>query len=65
VRSAVLLRRPDVRTALERLAGRISEADMRVMNYAVDVAHHDAAATVRGFLDHLFDRERPTPRPAR
>jgi osmoprotectant transport system permease protein len=65
VRSATLLRRPDVRAVLERLAGRISESDMRAMNYAVDVAHNDAAATARNFLDHLFGRERQTPRPAR
>lgn len=50
VRTAVLLRRPEVRSALSELAGRVSEDDMRAMNYAVDVKHQDAAATVRAFL---------------
>ena len=50
VRSAVLLRRPEVREALAQLAGRISEGSMRAMNSAVDVEHRDVAATVREFL---------------
>jgi osmoprotectant transport system permease protein len=50
VRSAVLLRYPAVREAIERLAGRISERELRAMNYAVDVEHRDVAATVREFL---------------
>ena len=37
-RAATLLRYPQVRTALERLAGRISADDMQAMNYAADVA---------------------------
>ena len=41
VRSAVLLAHPEVRDALARLAGRISEDDMRAMNAAVDVDHRD------------------------
>ena len=53
VRSAVLLRHPDVRAALVALAGRISEDDMRTMNAAVDVEHRDVAATVRDFLSRL------------
>lgn len=53
VRAAVLLRLPAVRRAVERLAGRVSEADMRAMNHAVDVAHRDVAATVREFLARL------------
>ena len=51
VRSAVLLRNPAVAPAIERLAGRISEADMRAMNHAVDVERRDAAAVVREMLD--------------
>jgi len=51
VRSAVLLARPELREALNTLAGRISEDDMRAMNAAVDVEHRDVAATVRDFLD--------------
>src|SRR5207249_10980770 len=51
-RAQTLLKYPQVRVALEGLAGRISAADMRALNYAVDVEHHDAAQVVRGFLDN-------------
>jgi osmoprotectant transport system permease protein len=53
VRSAVLLRHPEMGDALARLAGRISEDDMRAMNAAVDVEHRDVVATVREFLSRL------------
>ena len=49
-RSATLLRYPEVRTALERLSGRISAADMRAMNYAADVEHRDIPGVARNFL---------------
>ena len=52
-RAETLLRYPEVRTALERLAGRISAADMRAMNYAADVEHRDIAQIVREFLEAL------------
>ena len=51
VRSAVLLREPKVRRALERLAGRLPDAEMRRMNRAVDVEKQDAAVVVRRVLD--------------
>lgn len=57
VRTATLLRDPTVRTGIERLAGRISEEDMRTMNYAVDVEHRDVGATVRQFLERLDEVE--------
>jgi glycine betaine/choline ABC-type transport system substrate-binding protein len=50
VRSASLLRHPQIRRAIESLAGRISERDMRAMNRAVDVDHQDVPAVVRRFL---------------
>ena len=50
VRSSVLLRHPDVRRALDSLAGRVSERDMRAMNRAVDLDHREVAAVVREFL---------------
>ena len=50
VRTATLLRRSEVRRALNRLAGRISAADMRAMNRAVDVERKDPAAVARAFL---------------
>jgi osmoprotectant transport system substrate-binding protein/osmoprotectant transport system permease protein len=49
-RAEVLLRRPEVQAALERLSGRISAADMRAMNYAADVEHRDIVAIARDFL---------------
>jgi osmoprotectant transport system permease protein len=52
-RRATLLRYPDVRTALEQLAGRISIADMRRLNRAVDSERQDPAAVARRFLSSL------------
>jgi osmoprotectant transport system permease protein len=49
-RSEMLLRHPEVRTALERLGGRVSASDMRAMNYAADVEHRDIGQIVREFL---------------
>ena len=53
VRSATLLRHPEVRPALERLSGRIDVAAMRRMNFAVDGNREDPAAVVRRFLDSI------------
>src|SRR5262245_33064716 len=49
-RAETLLRYPAVRTALERLSGRISADVMRGMNYAADVEHQDIPVIVREFL---------------
>jgi glycine betaine/choline ABC-type transport system substrate-binding protein len=49
-RAGTLLRYPQLRTALERLSGRVSAADMRAMNYAADVEHRDVPVIVREFL---------------
>jgi osmoprotectant transport system permease protein len=49
-RAQTLLKYPAVRTALESLGGRVTAADMRRMNYAVDAEHRDAAQVVREFL---------------
>jgi osmoprotectant transport system permease protein len=53
VHSATLLRHPEIGVALGRLAGRVSAAEMRRMNYAVDGQRQDVAAVVRAFLDSL------------
>jgi osmoprotectant transport system permease protein len=50
VRSAALLAHPEIRAALTSLAGRISDDDMRAMNYAVDVEKQDVAMVARAFL---------------
>ncbi len=49
VRRATLEKYPEVRTALAALAGKISEDEMRRMNYAVDGQHRDPAEVVREF----------------
>ena len=58
-RSVTLLRHPQVRAAVERLAGRITVADMRAMNQAVDAGRQDPAAVAKDFLARL-ERERPS-----
>ncbi len=50
-RASTLLRYPEVRQALGRLAGRISAADMREMNHAADAAHENPAEIARRFLN--------------
>ncbi|MBP1635423.1 MAG: opuCB [Acidobacteria bacterium] len=50
VRTASLLREPALGRALERLAGRVSERDMRAMNAAVDLEHRDVRRVVSEFL---------------
>lgn len=49
VRQSTLAQFPQVRAALADLAGKLSAADIRRMNYAVDAQHQDAAAVVRQF----------------
>jgi osmoprotectant transport system permease protein len=49
-RAATLLKYPQVRTALERLGGRVTASDMRSLNYAADVEHRDVPQIVAEFL---------------
>jgi glycine betaine/choline ABC-type transport system substrate-binding protein len=49
VRRATLDKHPEVRGAISVLAGKISEGEMRQMNYAVDGEHRDPADVVREF----------------
>jgi len=49
VRQSTLARFPQLRSALADLAGKLSAADMRRLNYAVDAQHQDAAAVVHAF----------------
>ncbi len=49
VRGGALRQHPDLRGALDALGGKISDADMRQMNYAVDGAQRDPAAVAREF----------------
>ena len=50
-RASTLLRYPQVRKALEGLAGRISAADMQEMNHAAEAQHEDPADIARRFLN--------------
>jgi len=50
VREAVLSKHPEVRRALQALAGTMSDSVMRRMNYLVDVEHRDVKQVARDFL---------------
>jgi osmoprotectant transport system substrate-binding protein len=50
IREEMLRRHPEVQAALDALAGKISDDDMRQLNYAVDGQHRDAKEVVREFL---------------
>lgn len=49
VRRAMLDKHPEAGAALSQLSGKISEEEMRRMNYAVDGEHRDPAEVVREF----------------
>jgi osmoprotectant transport system substrate-binding protein len=51
VRLPTLEKFPQLRAALSDLAGKLSAADMRRLNYAVDAQHQDAASVVRAFRE--------------
>ena len=53
VRDAVVIKHPEVREALRALGGKISEEQMRRMNYAVDGEHKDVKQVVKEFLETL------------
>jgi glycine betaine/choline ABC-type transport system substrate-binding protein len=50
VREQTLVEHPEVKQALDDLAGKISDADMRQLNYAVDGQKRDVKDVVREFL---------------
>jgi glycine betaine/choline ABC-type transport system substrate-binding protein len=50
LREEVARKHPEVRKAFAALAGKITEADMRRLNYQVDGEHRDVATVVREFL---------------
>ncbi len=53
VRTATLLRHPEIGRALGRLAGHISSGEMRMLNAAVDIEHRDVRLVAGEFLDSL------------
>lgn len=50
VREDTLARHPEIRAAIEELAGKLSNTEMRKMNYAMVGEHRDAADIAREFL---------------
>ena len=50
IRQQTLTRHPEVGEALNQLAGKISDEDMRLLNYAVDGQRRDVKEVVREFL---------------
>ena len=50
VRDDTFARHPEVRQAIAELAGKISDDEMRKMNYEVDGEHRDASDVAREFL---------------
>ena len=50
MRQDMLGRHPGVGTALDQLGGKISDEDMRQLNYAVDGQHRDVKEVVKEFL---------------
>jgi len=53
IRDAVVMKHPEVREALRALGGKISEQEMRRLNYAVDGEHKDVKQVVRDFLETI------------
>jgi osmoprotectant transport system substrate-binding protein len=49
MREDSLKRWPQIGVAMQRLAGKVSEDDMRAMNLAVDLEHRDVAQVVGEF----------------
>jgi osmoprotectant transport system substrate-binding protein len=50
IRSETETRHPEVRVAIAELAGKISDEEMRKMNFEIDGQHRDAADVAREFL---------------
>jgi osmoprotectant transport system substrate-binding protein len=50
MRQEMLARHPEVEPALHQLAGKISDEDMRQLNYAIDGQHRDVKQVVSEFL---------------
>jgi glycine betaine/choline ABC-type transport system substrate-binding protein len=53
VRKEALSRYPEIADAINSLAGKLTDADMRRLNYAVDGEKRDAREVVREFLSRF------------
>ncbi|WP_341734051.1 glycine betaine ABC transporter substrate-binding protein [Microcoleus sp. EPA2] len=56
VRSQILTKYPELRSVLAELGGKISEAEMRKMNYLVDGKQQDAGEVAQQFLQEKFGK---------
>jgi osmoprotectant transport system substrate-binding protein len=65
IRQETVRRHPEVLRALEELAGKISDADMQRMNYAVDGKHEDVGDVAREFLKTEDRSQKSAPPPAK
>ncbi len=61
IRPGVLVRHPEVGAALDELAGRLSDDEMRRLNYLVDVEHRDVPRVVAEWLDRHLPASSPAP----
>jgi osmoprotectant transport system permease protein len=61
VRTASLLRVPALGRAMNRLAGRVSDADMRAMNAAVDLNHRDVREVAAELLRTISSKQDKAP----
>ena len=50
IRDEIITRHPEVKAALDELAGKISDEEMRQLNYSVEGQHQDVTVVVRNFL---------------
>jgi osmoprotectant transport system substrate-binding protein len=50
IRHETLTRHPEVKQAVDQLVGKISDGEMRQLNYAVDGQHRDVKEVVHNFL---------------
>jgi osmoprotectant transport system substrate-binding protein len=50
IREETIREHPEVAQAISQLGGKVSDEEMRRLNYAVDGQHHDAKQSVRDFL---------------
>jgi osmoprotectant transport system substrate-binding protein len=53
IREQTVAAHPEVKEALDGLAGKISDDEMRQLNYAVDGQHRDVKQVVREFLQKM------------
>ncbi|MEG4317529.1 MULTISPECIES: glycine betaine ABC transporter substrate-binding protein [unclassified Microcoleus] len=59
VRSQILEKYPELRPVIAELGGKISEEDMRQLNYQVDGKQQDAAQVARQFLQQKLGESKP------